>query len=422
MAYKIINDNVFTNIGDAIRAKTHDTAKLKPADMAAVIKTISNGNNVDLTGLNSEVNKLSETTGDHDVEELTNLVKDANDKIDDQSELLNQIALSLENKSSGISSEMIKKIEITNIIKSSEIIKSGDTITFDVINNSSFSNESLIIEGILMAIPYSTYSTMSCNFNNATYAFYRKYSSEVAVRVHQLNINSNIITVTLSFNASTNMDGVDPFPKGILVCTPDYQDFATFQFSVWSYACLIEDTLITLVDGTQKPIQDITYEDELLVWDFYNGCFTAAKPNWIKIEEIAQEYNELTFSDGTILGLVGNGKIKDSNKAGYHRIFNKQAGAFTHTGTNETPIGTVTFNHNGKEVELVSQKIIYKPTKFYNLTTDKYYNCFANSILTSCRLSNEYKIENMEYIGNRLITNEEIDNWYKEHNLIKKED
>ena len=34
------------------------------------------------------------------------------------------------------------------------------------------------------------------------------------------------------------------------------------------YMCFVEGTLVTLADGTTKPIEDITYDDELLVWNF----------------------------------------------------------------------------------------------------------------------------------------------------------
>lgn len=35
------------------------------------------------------------------------------------------------------------------------------------------------------------------------------------------------------------------------------------------------------------------------------------------------------------------------------------------------------------------------------------YVIFANGILTSCKLSNEYHIEDMRYIGERLISDEQ---------------
>lgn len=170
-----------------------------------------------------------------------------------------------------------------------------------------------------------------------------------------------------------------------------------------SYMCMIEGTQITLADGTTKAIEDITYDDELLVWNFYAGRFDKAKPSWIKVEETAPRYNLVKFSNGSEVGFVGAGGEK-----GYHRIFNKEAGAFTYTGNfKETPNGTTTFAQDGTFPTVVSQEVVEKEVKFYNVITDKHYNLFANGILTSCRLSNKYRIENMRYIGEKLISDEQ---------------
>ena len=166
--------------------------------------------------------------------------------------------------------------------------------------------------------------------------------------------------------------------------------------------CLIEGTQITLADGSTKAIEYITYDDELLVWNFYEGKFDKAKPTWIKIEETAPRYDLVKFSDGREFGTVGAGGEK-----GYHRIFNKEAGAFTHIGTNATPIGTTTFADDGTNPTIVSEEIIEKPVKYYNIITDKHFNIFANGILTSCRLSNKYHIENMKYVGEPVIREQE---------------
>ena len=170
-----------------------------------------------------------------------------------------------------------------------------------------------------------------------------------------------------------------------------------------SYYCLIEGTQITLADGTAKAIEDITYDDELLVWNFYEGKFDKAKPTWIKVEETAPRYNLVKFSNGSEVGFVGAGGEK-----GYHRIFNKEAGAFTYTGNfKETPNGTTTFAQDGTFPTVVSQEVVEKEVKFYNVITDKHYNLFANGILTSCRLSNKYRIEDMKYVGEKLISDEQ---------------
>ena len=175
-----------------------------------------------------------------------------------------------------------------------------------------------------------------------------------------------------------------------------------------SLACLIEGTQITLADGTTKAIEDITYDDELLVWNFYDGKFDKAKPSWIKVEETAPRYNLVKFSNGSEVGFVGAGGEK-----GYHRIFNKEAGAFTHTGCKDTPNGTTTFAQDKTFPTVVSQEVVEKEVKFYNVITDKHYNLFANGILTSCKLSNEYNIKDMKYVGEKLINAKEKDAYFE---------
>ena len=177
---------------------------------------------------------------------------------------------------------------------------------------------------------------------------------------------------------------------------------------VWG-SCIIEHTPVVLADGSYKYVEDITYEDELLVWNFYEGRFDSARPMWIMKERATREYNRVLFSDGSVVGFAGPGRGR-----GYHRIFNKEAGAFTQTGTEFTPDGTTTFTSRGEEVEVVSQEVVHDNVKYYNIITDKYYNLFANGILTSCRLSNKYKIEDMKYVGEPLY-----DDAYEEEYFAK---
>lgn len=188
---------------------------------------------------------------------------------------------------------------------------------------------------------------------------------------------------------------------------------------VWSsdiayWKCLIEGTLITLTDGTKKPIEQITYDDDLLVWNFYEGKFDTAKPCWIKIPQVAHEYNLCKFSNGAEIGFVGEGGSK-----GYHRIYNDEAKCFTHTGVAETPIGTTTFAEDMSMPTLVEQEVVKKEVKYYNIITDKHCNLFANGLLTSCKLSNKYAIENMKYVGEQLITDEEEQAYFERINDIR---
>ena len=170
-------------------------------------------------------------------------------------------------------------------------------------------------------------------------------------------------------------------------------------------ACIIEGTLVTLADGTAKPIENITYDDDLLVWNFYEGEFGHAKPIWIKPAGVVPEYNLCKFDNGAEIGLVGPGI--------YHRIYNNEAHEFTHTGSEDTPIGTTTFTDYGDFTKLVSQKIVHKTVRYYNVVTDKHYNIFANGILTSSRISNRYGIEDgMRYNLNDVrMTEAEVESY-----------
>ncbi len=151
--------------------------------------------------------------------------------------------------------------------------------------------------------------------------------------------------------------------------------------------CLAEGTRVKLSNNQYKNIEDVDYSDNLLVWDFDLGVFSSAFPLWIKRKESISKYNLLKFSDGSELKTISQ-----------HRIFNKEVGKFTYPMTDETPIGTTTFNSDGREIKLISREVIKERVNYYNVITKNHLNIFANDILTSCRYNNIYPIENMKFI------------------------
>ena len=163
--------------------------------------------------------------------------------------------------------------------------------------------------------------------------------------------------------------------------------------------CLAKGTIISLANGDNKKIEDVTYEDDLIVWNFDDGCFDIAKPLWIKIVEKAKSYNKLVFNDGTILRTINQ-----------HRIFNKELGKFTYPMTDDTPIGTTTFNVLSKEITLKSKEVIKEEIEYYNVVTKHHINLFADGILVSCRYNNIYPIDKMKFVkdNRNLRTSEEF--------------
>jgi hypothetical protein len=157
-----------------------------------------------------------------------------------------------------------------------------------------------------------------------------------------------------------------------------------------AFVCLIEGTKIAMADGSEKNIEDITYEDELLVWNFDECHFDTAKPVWMVRPFTMEAHNLVEFSDGTKLGTIAG--IEG------HCIFNAQRGAFTYMNTADTPEGTDTFSVKGHTVSLIGTERISEETRFYNIMTYKHVNMFANGILTSSKLNNVYPIKNMEFV------------------------
>lgn len=72
-----------------------------------------------------------------------------------------------------------------------------------------------------------------------------------------------------------------------------------------SSSCITAGTLVTLADGTQKKVEDLTMDDIILVFNHETGEYEAAGIIFIE-DDGWKEYNviTLTFSDGTITKLI----------------------------------------------------------------------------------------------------------------------
>lgn len=190
-------------------------------------------------------------------------------------------------------------------------------------------------------------------------------------------------------DVSFNISSVEPFDVVLYgrlfatngIGTSYASDEQTFQTGL----CLVEGTMILLADGTEKLVEQIGYNDELMVWDFDNATFASARPLWIKQPGTAISINHLEFSDGRKLDTVG------------HRIFNEEAESFTYPVF--TPIGTHTFTADKTRPTLVTNETLMRtePVRQYNIINHHHLNLFANGILTSCKYNNIYPICDMKF-------------------------
>ncbi len=69
--------------------------------------------------------------------------------------------------------------------------------------------------------------------------------------------------------------------------------------------CITPETLITLADGTQKEVQFLTGEEELLVWNLETGSYDSAPIVFVDSdEERTYEVIDLYFSDNSKVGVI----------------------------------------------------------------------------------------------------------------------
>lgn len=207
-----------------------------------------------------------------------------------------------------------------------------------------------------------------------TYVSNSGYLTFIAVGP-DLNVDSVSSGITYTFLSD---------PEGVLFTITSDGNISMYDATI---SCFAKGTFITLANGSTKLVEDISYNDDLLVWDFDKGQFTTSKPLWIKKTQTCKMVDCARFGDGSEIQFVDD-----------HRIFNYQAGKFTYIMADETPINTITLTDKGQYINLIAKYSRPIDTEYYNIVTAYHMNVFAGHVLTSCRLSNLYPIVNMRYV------------------------
>ena len=189
-------------------------------------------------------------------------------------------------------------------------------------------------------------------------------------------------TVTISYEFTANGQTIN-FSKTWQFKYADYKsgtqysysDFVSGTLKAASGGCVTPDTLVTLADGTQKEIQYVTYNDMLLVWDFYKGEYTVM-PSSIVMNHGYDTYKvvSLTFDDGTVVNTI-NG----------HGFFDKDTNEFVILSENnvEAYIGHAFVKEDvNKTTKLVSYSVREEYTESWSILTAGHYNCIMEGMLT----------------------------------------
>lgn len=142
--------------------------------------------------------------------------------------------------------------------------------------------------------------------------------------------------------------------------------------------CVTGDTLVTLGDGTKKRIDEVSYSDEIMVWDFYEGKYTAVNPAIIFNHEYADNTMiKLKFEDNTELKIIN-----------LHQLFDVTENDFVNVSkdTVESLVGHEFVKRDGagyKSVKLTSYEISEENCKAYGIISSEHYNILVEDMLTT---------------------------------------
>lgn len=169
-------------------------------------------------------------------------------------------------------------------------------------------------------------------------------------------------------------------------CKPDGNNGHKFEMpasnvTIDASSCIAAGSLITLADGSQKKVEDLTGEELLLVWNLETGSFDTAPIVFIDSDaECEYEIINLIFSDGTEVKVISEHAFWDYDLNEYVYLdryagkyighwFNKQT---TDEGGNFVNIA----------VQLVDVVITYEVTTAYSPVTYSHLCYYVNGMLS----------------------------------------
>ncbi|MBQ7792139.1 MAG: hypothetical protein IJ367_01425, partial [Clostridia bacterium] len=199
-----------------------------------------------------------------------------------------------------------------------------------------------------------------------------------------VNTGNSARTVPVSYVFEDKNQGTLSFSHSWSVAEDQNNEYSYTDFCAGTLTsagddsgCFTSDTLITMADGSQKAIQDITLDDRILSYNFFTGE-TESQDVALLVYHGEDTYPvaNLTFSDGTTLKIIAD-----------HGVFDYDLNKYVYlTVDNMTDyIGHTFVKPVGGTYELVTLESAYQTeetTGAYSITSAGNANAFAQGVLT----------------------------------------
>lgn len=147
-----------------------------------------------------------------------------------------------------------------------------------------------------------------------------------------------------------------------------------------STTCLIEGTRVLLSNGEYKNIEDIGYDDLLVVYNHETGEFTYEYPIWIESGNVTDSYLVINFSDGTSLRTVGSHTVFSVDKNRYVDVTNRDD---FDVGSRVLKVDNDKDDYSFMVVSVTSIETKYERAQYYDVVSTRYYNIIADDVLTN---------------------------------------
>ncbi|MDE6869488.1 MAG: hypothetical protein K2J75_02065, partial [Clostridia bacterium] len=145
--------------------------------------------------------------------------------------------------------------------------------------------------------------------------------------------------------------------------------------------CVAPGSLITLADGSQKPVEKLTGDEMLLVWNIYTGDFDVAPILFIDSDEQANcEIINLYFSDDTRVKVISEHGFWDYNLNEWIFLRNDAAKYIGHWFNKQSIDGCGNFVN--EKVQLIDVEITEEVTTAWSPVTFGHLCYYVNGLLS----------------------------------------
>ena len=188
---------------------------------------------------------------------------------------------------------------------------------------------------------------------NSSYYKYGKNNLGVCYTSNEIEANNSASTHLVQYHYVSN-DGTT------------YYYYIQYKFGEMAYSsCVTEGTLVTMADGTQKPIEDTKVGDMVMTWSMWKGCYEP-QPIALRWYHGKKQWQVLTlnFSDGTSVRTINQHGFFDVDKNRYVYITPSNVNDYIGDSfVKQKPDGS------NAEIQLSSFELTYENVGCYSIQT-----------------------------------------------------